>query len=56
MVKIFIPLLAYLIFFFFVSNCLIPSPRHPDKNKHPGAEEMFIKITKSYEVRLSYIL
>ncbi|TNM86500.1 hypothetical protein fugu_006730 [Takifugu bimaculatus] len=23
---------------------------HPDKNKHPGAEEMFIKITKSYEI------
>lgn len=25
--------------------------RHPDKNKSPGAEDMFIKITKSYEVR-----
>lgn len=24
--------------------------RHPDKNKDPGAEDMFIKITKSYEV------
>lgn len=24
--------------------------RHPDKNKNPGAEDMFIKITKSYEV------
>ncbi|MEQ2241035.1 DnaJ subfamily C member 16 [Ilyodon furcidens] len=23
---------------------------HPDKNKDPGAEDMFIKITKSYEV------
>uniref|UniRef100_A0A3Q3WVA0 DnaJ homolog subfamily C member 16 n=1 Tax=Mola mola TaxID=94237 RepID=A0A3Q3WVA0_MOLML len=23
---------------------------HPDKNKNPGAEDMFIKITKSYEV------
>ncbi|KAM9786043.1 dnaJ homolog subfamily C member 16 [Neosynchiropus ocellatus] len=23
---------------------------HPDKNKDPGAEEMFIKITKSYEI------
>lgn len=26
------------------------SQRHPDKNKDPGAEDMFIKITKSYEV------
>ncbi|PWA33000.1 hypothetical protein CCH79_00016851, partial [Gambusia affinis] len=24
--------------------------RHPDKNKDPGAEDMFIKITKSYEI------
>lgn len=24
--------------------------RHPDKNKNPDAEDMFIKITKSYEV------
>ena len=24
--------------------------RHPDKNKDPNAEDMFIKITKSYEV------
>lgn len=24
--------------------------RHPDKNKDPSAEDMFIKITKSYEV------
>uniref|UniRef100_A0A669BKJ2 DnaJ homolog subfamily C member 16 n=1 Tax=Oreochromis niloticus TaxID=8128 RepID=A0A669BKJ2_ORENI len=23
---------------------------HPDKNKDPGAEDMFIKITKSYEI------
>ncbi|TKS77247.1 DnaJ -like protein subfamily C member 16 [Collichthys lucidus] len=23
---------------------------HPDKNKNPGAEDMFIKITKSYEI------
>ncbi|KAI4823879.1 hypothetical protein KUCAC02_012434 [Chaenocephalus aceratus] len=23
---------------------------HPDKNKSPGAEDMFIKITKSYEI------
>ncbi|KAM9855108.1 dnaJ homolog subfamily C member 16 [Aulostomus maculatus] len=23
---------------------------HPDKNKQPGAEDMFIKITKSYEI------
>lgn len=28
--------------------------RHPDKNKNPGAEDMFIKITKSYEVCLFY--
>ena len=27
------------------------SVRHPDKNKNEGAEDMFIKITKSYEVR-----
>uniref|UniRef100_A0A674BD21 DnaJ homolog subfamily C member 16 n=1 Tax=Salmo trutta TaxID=8032 RepID=A0A674BD21_SALTR len=24
--------------------------RHPDKNNDPGAEDMFIKITKSYEI------
>lgn len=24
--------------------------RHPDKNKDPKAEDMFIKISKSYEV------
>ncbi|XP_028849216.1 dnaJ homolog subfamily C member 16-like [Denticeps clupeoides] len=26
---------------------------HPDKNKNPGAEDMFIKITKSYEILAS---
>lgn len=30
---------------------IFPS-RHPDKNKDPGAEDMFIKITKSYEASL----
>lgn len=24
--------------------------RHPDKNKDPKAEDMFIKVSKSYEV------
>ena len=24
--------------------------RHPDKNKDPNAEDMFIKVSKSYEV------
>lgn len=28
----------------------ISTVRHPDKNKNPEAEDMFIKITKSYEV------
>lgn len=31
------------------------SQRHPDKNKNPGAEDMFIKITKSYEVSNFYV-
>lgn len=27
-----------------------PFCRHPDKNKDPNAEDMFIRISKSYEV------
>lgn len=30
--------------------------RHPDKNKSPEAEDMFIKITKSYEVVQTILL
>lgn len=29
------------------------APRHPDKNKDPGAEDKFIQISKAYEVRRS---
>lgn len=32
--------LSFVVYFF----------RHPDKNKDPNAEDMFIKISKSYEV------
>lgn len=46
------------------SHCLKPgvtkeqlfSLRHPDKNKDPKAEDMFIKISKSYEVSISHII
>lgn len=31
-------------------SCVGFSFRHPDKNKDPKAEDMFIKISKSYEV------
>jgi len=33
-----------------VFMCFSFISRHPDKNKSPEAEDMFIKITKSYEV------
>lgn len=33
-----------------ISECFVFLDRHPDKNKDPSAEDMFIKITKSYEV------
>ena len=29
--------------------------RHPDKNKDPKAEDMFIVISKSYEVGMYHI-
>lgn len=34
------------------SECVTFYDRHPDKNKDPNAEDVFIKITKSYEVVL----
>lgn len=33
-----------------IHDVLFGLSRHPDKNKDPNAEDMFIKVSKSYEV------